>query len=134
MSNLIITFDHNSNKHLSELSIPITFHIDISQYISKDIEESSQKLIDSLEVYTILDLVYSKVKVNSKILSKDNFKENIYKISIDLNVCQYEKENPDLLLNVGSINIRFLNDEHDEKVIVMQIVKERNIFYKNIIL
>jgi hypothetical protein len=134
MSNLLLTFDHTSNKHLSELSIPITFLIDISQYIPKDKEESSQKLIDTLEVYTILDLVYSKVKVNSKIMSKDHYKENTYKVSIDLNVCQYEKENPDMLLNVGSINMRFLNDEHDEKVIVMQIVKERSTFYKNIIL
>ena len=101
----------------------------------------SKNEITSLVVYTIIDIVHNKQKQDCTVekieLIDSSNSIYTYKILIDLNLVKISETNTDLLLNIASLNIKsvFKNSEDDvNSVLILQIVKEKNIFYKNIII
>ena len=87
-----------------------------------------QEVISSIT----LDIVYLKKMINleNKIeKEKDKIKVKIEKFSL-------EKENETDLMNIASLNFTFLDKNKnilDEKKLIVQIFRERNDIFKNII-
>lgn len=114
------------------------------------------------KVFSVLDIVYTKKQVDSKIISivekeidesilnsvKDSLikisKEEtsllkyLYEVKLDLQIIE-EKEKNDVMLNIGTLNISvdFDNKENNgintiSTKVILQIVKEKNTYYKHI--
>lgn len=86
----------------------------------------------NVEVKIILDIVYTKEEVKisfSKIEIKDK------KILIEINSFPLDKIDENILINVGTINFSFKIEEKEimEKILILQIIKDKGIVYKNII-
>ena len=101
----------------------------------------SKNEITSIVVYTIIDIVHNKPKQDCTVekieLIDSSNSIYTYKVLIDLNLIKISETNTDLLLNIATLNIKsvFKNSEDDvNSVLILQIVKEKNIFYKNIII
>ena len=86
----------------------------------------------NVEIKIILDIVYLKEEVKisfSKIEIKDK------KILIEINSFPLDKIDENLLINVGTINFSFKIEEKEimEKILILQIIKDKGLVYKNII-
>ena len=102
----------------------------------------SDKEIKLFEVNTIIDIVYSKLPIKANVISvnlskyesKDEKSTFEYNIKFNLELDEVKNSNPDVLLNIGTVNFKISYQlEQEENVIILQIVKEGNIFYKNLI-
>ena len=79
-----------------------------------------------------LDVVYLKKNIN---LENNIIKEND-KIRLKIDKFPLEKENEIDLMNIASLNFSFLDKNKkslDEKKLIVQIFRERNDIFKNII-
>ncbi len=124
-----MVFDIYLNKGKTDLSL---LNEDILLNIISD------KEVISLEVNTIIDIVYSKLPIKANVISVDLAKNDTnsafeYKVKLNLDLEQIRKSNPDVLLNIGTVNFKISNQSEQDKVIILQIVKEGNTFYKNLI-
>ena len=113
------------NPKLSQLSDKVSF----SFLIPKEYESLNNI---NVEIKIILDIVYLKEEVNIssyKIEIKDK------KILIEINSFPLDKIDENLLINVGTINFSFKIEEKEimEKILILQIIKDKGLVYKNII-
>jgi hypothetical protein len=109
-------------------------------------------------VNTTLDIIYLNKKITGNVISKESLENSEllnkvtskelqyglnkeetksliynYKLIVDLNISANTEKDFNLL-NIGTINIGFNYDKIDYSVTaVIQIVKEKNIYYKNLI-
>lgn len=86
----------------------------------------------NVEIKIILDIVYLKEEVKisfSKIEIKDK------KILIEINSFPLDKIDENKLINIATINFSFKIDNKEimEKILIMQLIKEKGLVYKNII-
>ena len=84
------------------------------------------------EIKIILDIVYLKEEINIpsyKIEIKDK------KIIIEINSFPLDKIDENKIINVATLNFIFKVDTKEimKKILIIQIVKEKNLVYKNII-
>ena len=102
-----------------------------------------------LECYKLFELWY--IKINIKYMSMWKYKKNIKKnigiknnkiekekdkIKVKIEKFSLEKENETDLMNIASLNFTFLDKNKnvlDEKKLIVQIFRERNDIFKNII-
>ena len=86
----------------------------------------------NVEIKIILDIVYLKEEVK---ISSSNIEIKDKKILIEINSFPLEKINENLLINVGTINFSFKIEEKEimEKILILQIIKDKGLVYKNII-
>ena len=113
------------NPKLSQLTDKVSF----SFVIPKEYESLNN--INS-EIKIILDIVYLKEEVNIssyKIEIKDK------KILIEINSFPLDKIDENKIINVATLNFIFKVDTKEimKKILIIQIVKEKNLIYKNII-
>ena len=86
----------------------------------------------NVEIKIILDIVYLKEEVNIssyKIEIKDK------KIIIEINSFPLDKIDENKIINVATLNFLFKTDTKEimKKILIIQIVKEKGLIYKNII-
>ena len=84
------------------------------------------------EIKIILDIVYLKEEINIpsyKIEIKDK------KIIIEINSFPLDKIDENKIINVATLNFLFKTDTKEimKKILIIQIVKEKGLIYKNII-
>jgi hypothetical protein len=113
------------NPKLSQLSDKVSF----SFLIPKEYESLNNI---NVEIKIILDIVYLKEEVNIssyKIEIKDK------KILIEINSFPLDKIDENKIINVATLNFIFKVDTKEimKKILIIQIVKEKNLVYKNII-
>ena len=113
------------NPKLSQLSDKVSF----SFLIPKEYESLNNI---NVEIKIILDIVYLKEEVNIssyKIEIKDK------KILIEINSFPLDKIDENKIINVATLNFIFKVDTKEimKKILIIQIVKEKNLIYKNII-
>ena len=113
------------NPKLSQLSDKVSF----SFLIPKEYESLNNI---NVEIKIILDIVYLKEEVNIssyKIEIKDK------KILIEINSFPLDKIDENKIINVATLNFLFKTDTNEimKKILIIQIVKEKNLVYKNII-
>ena len=95
------------------------------------------KKIDINNIYEVstsitLDIVYLKKNIN---IENEIKKEND-KIRVKINKFPLEKENPIELMNIATLNFIFYDNNKkvlDEKKLIVQIFREKNDIFKNII-
>ena len=95
------------------------------------------KKIDINNIYEVstsitLDIVYLKKNIN---IENEITKEND-KIRVKINKFPLEKENPIELMNIATLNFIFYDNNKkalDEKKLIVQIFREKNDIFKNII-
>ena len=95
------------------------------------------KKIDMNNIYEVstsitLDIVYLKKNIN---IENEITKEND-KIRVKINKFPLEKENPIELMNIATLNFIFYDNNKkvlDEKKLIVQIFREKNDIFKNII-
>ena len=113
------------NPKLSQLTDKVSF----SFVIPKEYESLNYI---NVEIKIILDIVYLKEEVNIssyKIEIKDK------KILIEINSFPLDKIDENKIINVATLNFLFKTDTKEimKKILIIQIVKEKNLIYKNII-
>ena len=113
------------NPKLSQLSDKVSF----SFLIPKEYESLNNI---NVEIKIILDIVYLKEEVNIssyKIEIKDK------KILIEINSFPLDKIDENKIINVATLNFIFKVDTKEimKKILIIQIVKDKNLVYKNII-
>ena len=113
------------NPKLSQLTDKVSF----SFVIPKEYESLNYI---NVEIKIILDIVYLKEEVNIssyKIEIKDK------KILIEINSFPLDKIDENKIINVATLNFIFKVDTKEimKKILIIQIVKEKNLVYKNII-
>jgi len=113
------------NPKLSQLTDKVSF----SFVIPKEYESLNYI---NVEIKIILDIVYLKEEVNIssyKIEIKDK------KILIEINSFPLDKIDENKIINVATLNFIFKVDTKEimKKILIIQIVKEKNLIYKNII-
>jgi hypothetical protein len=113
------------NPKLSQLSDKVSF----SFLIPKEYESLNNI---NVEIKIILDIVYLKEEVNIssyKIEIKDK------KILIEINSFPLDKIDENKIINVATLNFLFKTDTNEimKKILIIQIVKEKGLIYKNII-
>ena len=113
------------NPKLSQLYDKVSF----SFLLPKEYESLNN--INS-EIKIILDIVYLKEEINIpsyKIEIKDK------KIIIEINSFPLDKIDENKIINVATLNFIFKVDTKEimKKILIIQIVKEKNLVYKNII-
>ena len=113
------------NPKLSQLSDKVSF----SFLIPKEYESLNNI---NVEIKIILDIVYLKEEVNIssyKIEIKDK------KILIEINSFPLDKIDENKIINVATLNFIFKVDTKEimKKILIIQIVKEKGLIYKNII-
>ena len=86
----------------------------------------------NVEIKIILDIVYLKEEVK---ISSSNIEIKDKKILIEINSFPLDKIDENLLINVGTINFSFKIEEKEimEKILILQIIKDKGLVYKNII-
>ena len=86
----------------------------------------------NVEIKIILDIVYLKEEVK---ISSSNIEIKDKKIIIEINSFPLDKIDENLLINVGTINFSFKIEEKEimEKILILQIIKDKGLVYKNII-
>ena len=86
----------------------------------------------NVEIKIILDIVYLKEEVK---ISSSNIEIKDKKILIEINSFPLDKIDENLLINVGTINSSFKIEEKEimEKILILQIIKDKGLVYKNII-
>lgn len=99
--------------------------------------------IKLLSIYCVIDIVLNKevinIKVNdnnikfNKCIYEKNTKIAYYKIKLNLNLQTYVESKSNVLLNISTINISYNNDAI-KTTYILQILKERNNYYKHLIL
>ena len=117
----------------SETEVKIENHL-TKIYDGVEIIFTINNINDIQEVSTsiILDIVYAKKKIDleNKITKEDG------KIKIKIDKFPLEKENDIDLMNIASLNFTFFDKNKkviDEKKLIVQIFRERNDIFKNII-
>jgi hypothetical protein len=115
-----------SNK-LTKIEEKVDFDFEIPQeYLN------IKEIIINIEI--ILDIVFSKEKIEIK-PNKIEIKNNRIFINIDNFPLNNIEENK--IMNIGTLNFYFLNKENNtkfmERILILQIVKEKGTIYKNII-
>ena len=113
------------NPKLSQLTDKVSF----SFVIPKEYESLNYI---NVEIKIILDIVYLKEEVNIssyKIEIKDK------KILIEINSFPLDKIDENKIINVATLNFLFKTDTNEimKKILIIQIVKEKGLIYKNII-
>ena len=113
------------NPKLSQLYDKVSF----SFLLPKEYESLNN--INS-EIKIILDIVYLKEEINIpsyKIEIKDK------KIIIEINSFPLDKIDENKIINVATLNFLFKTDTKEimKKILIIQIVKEKGLIYKNII-
>ena len=113
------------NPKLSQLSDKVSF----SFLIPKEYESLNNI---NVEIKIILDIVYLKEEDNIsyyKIEIKDK------KILIEINSFPLDKIDENKIINVATLNFLFKTDTNEimKKILIIQIVKEKGLIYKNII-
>ena len=113
------------NPKLSQLTDKVSF----SFVIPKEYESLNNI---NVEIKIILDIVYLKEEVNIssyKIEIKDK------KILIEINSFPLDKIDENKIINVATLNFLFKTDTNEimKKILIIQIVKEKGLIYKNII-
>ncbi len=68
-------------------------------------------------------------------ISSSNIEIKDKKILIEINSFPLDKIDENLLINVGTINFSFKIEEKEimEKILILQIIKDKGLVYKNII-
>ena len=120
----------SKTKSLIEISVDKTNSLSILKDNIDMIVNCNQDLKqENIKVSSCLDIIFHQKLVEGEVLikSKDN---NKYLINLDLKIIE-TKDNIDLLLNIGTIDLK-INDV--EFKLMLQIVKEKDLFYKHIIL
>ena len=117
----------------SETEVKIENHL-TKIYDGVEIIFAINNINDIKEVSTsiILDIVYAKKKIDleNKMIKEDG------KIKIKIDKFPLEKENDIDLMNIASLNFTFFDKNKkviDEKKLIVQIFRERNDIFKNII-
>ena len=115
-----------SNK-LTKIEEKVDFDFEIpNEYLN------IKEIIVNVEI--ILDIVYLKEKIELK-PNKIEIKNNRIFVNIDNFPLNNIDENK--LMNIATLNFIFLNKENNleimKKILIVQIIKEKGIIYKNII-
>ena len=86
----------------------------------------------NVEIKIILDIVYLKEEVK---ISSSNIEIKDKKILIEINSFPLDKIDENKIINVATLNFIFKVDTKEimKKILIIQIVKEKNLIYKNII-
>ena len=116
-----VKIENRLTKIFDGIEIIFTFNKNIN---INDIQEVSSSIT--------LDVVYKKKKIE---LQNTITKEN-EKIKVKIEKFSLEKENETDLMNIASLNFTFLDKNKnilDEKKLIVQIFRERNDIFKNII-
>ncbi len=113
------------NPKLSQLYDKVSF----SYLLPKEYESLNNI---NAEIKIILDIVYLKEEINIpsyKIEIKDK------KIIIEINSFPLDKIDENKIINVAKLNFLFKTDTKEimKKILIIQIVKEKGLIYKNII-
>ena len=113
------------NPKLSLLCDKVSF-----SFLIKKEYENINKI--NVEIKIILDIVYLKEEVK---ISSSNIEIKDKKILIENNSFILDKIDENLLINVGTINFSFKIEEKEimEKILILQIIKDKGLVYKNII-
>ncbi len=86
----------------------------------------------NVEIKIILDIVYLKEEVK---ISSSNIEIKDKKILIEINSFPLDKIDENKIINVATLNFLFKTDTNEimKKILIIQIVKEKGLIYKNII-
>ena len=101
--------------------------IEIDFFLPKDVND-----IIYVSTSLVIDIVYLKKEI--KLENKIQKNGNMIKLFIDVFPLEKEKESD--LMNVGTLNFIFKNAKNEsimEKKLIVQIFREKNFIFKNII-
>ena len=129
-------------KKLSLLDEEVNFEIKLiftNQEKGKETEKIDLKKLKSISLYSVLDIIHHKEKHLAEIIELKIIEEKDESVSFELKSNLKIHGDDNLLLNVGTLNFDFSSlisggGGVEEAVVVMQIVKEKGVFYKNIAL